>query len=637
MDITCEVLIDGTKLADTGPDLAGTAPVVLDDLSVTWGRESIAEQPDISSCEFTVRDAAGGSHFRDVLHVGSTVEISATGSIPQTGLGSSYAVDGSFEATTTTNLKNRIQASPAGAAVLRTDGGSDGTKYLRITEPRAAGNVAAVTIPPDYFSTDVTSWDRIPTAEPGTIHQYSIDVRGPAGTAPTVPVTITTHLIQPSGAIGMEVADPVTVTAGSSWQTVTHAVAIPATATPNRWLAVRIQVGAGPYWDAAAGTWDAYPGTWDQTIPVVDIDNLRLYPPAFTSRNVLVWSGRISDIAASPLPDMSGATVRVLAVDSFADLANRYVGDQPWPAETMAVRFGRIVTLSGATGITYTIDPAPGAMVICSRDVDNQSSGGLLAELATSTDAILWFACHTGRGGYIWTEDPAMRVNLEHLAWTGTVWTVKPGPSVNSPDPITLTACDVLADPVQWAQSGDEITTRVDVTYQKPGTPDNIEATYSVVNTAAETVYGVHRYGLSTQLSTVTDATTVANRVLARSDNVDWRMSGIVWDTYLPIPADTATANAAMDLLDGTHRLGLPIAFTDLPAWSPVGTDSGVYCEGGTWQYTEGRWILSMNVTPAGNPGTAIPWNSAPSSPVNMTWNNTDPVQTWNDFDTVGA
>lgn len=832
MDITCELFVDGVRFADAAP--VGLAPVALDGLSVTWGRESVAEQPDASTCDFTIRDTGGGTHFRDLLTVGGIVEVFATGRVPQAGggFGTDYVVQGSFENLAAgTAPANRVALGYSAAVTVRTDGGSDGTKYLRMTNKRKQVGPTVIDVPPDEFSSVVGAWDRLPQAEPGTTQRWSVDIRTPL--MPGV-VWIEPQLLQPTGASGGDVAgagNVQVITSGTGWQTITRDLVIPENVHPGYWLALqftasaltwahapgtwgspppvvdatnratypigptsaavtgflgtrctvanpggsivgtvtditaatmaqrfqrasntRIAVPAGqpvtvsvdvrttsglqmgmsiygydaanvviggavansawvspaswtrvtvtlaagptttaidiqvglvgtvprvlgqtfemrnvqvqsgttdlPFFDGSTPTDASFnyrwtgaaqsstservtkdagpppPGTWNDYAVTVDVDNMRLYPPAVTTRQVLVWSGRVSDMNASPLPDMTGNQVRVLAVDSFADLANRYVGDEPWPIETMTQRFTRILTLAAPASISAVVDAKPGAMQIIGRDVDNQSAGGLLTELATSTDGVLWFACHTGRGGYLWVEDTALRTNLEHLESVDGIWVILPGGSVNAPDAISLSACDVLADPVEWSQSAEEIATRVDVTWQEPTLPDPTERTFSLVDPTLEASYGVHRYGLSTQLTQLADATTVADRVMERARNIDWRMSGLVWDTYLPISTDTAIVNAAMDLLDGTHRLGIPIAVSELPEWSPAGTDVGVYCEGGTWEFRGGRWVFSMNVTPADAQGAEIVWGDAPPL---MTWGTTDPLMIWSDLETVGA
>ena len=66
-------------------------------------------------------------------------------------------------------------------------------------------------------------------------------------------------------------------------------------------------------------------------------------PAGGTVRDVLVFAGRITDLAGDDRRPAGTIRVDVTAVDQLADLENRYVGDEPWLAEPFAARVDRIL------------------------------------------------------------------------------------------------------------------------------------------------------------------------------------------------------------------------------------------------------------------------------------------------------
>ena len=129
---------------------------------------------------------------------------------------------------------------------------------------------------------------------------------------------------------------------------------------------------------------------------------------------MLVFAGRITDLSAT-IDDPDGTIrVAVTAVDQLADLENRYVGDEPWLAEPFATRVGRILAAADVT-VAALIDESLRDLIVTWRDVDNQSAGALIAELAAGVDGVLWSATHSTTGPYLWIEDVAGRAQTQVL------------------------------------------------------------------------------------------------------------------------------------------------------------------------------------------------------------------------------
>lgn len=250
--------------------------------------------------------------------------------------------------------------------------------------------------------------------------------------------------------------------------------------------------------------------------------------------------------------------------------------------------------------------------------MDHQAATGLLQSLATSVDAVMWSATHQTTGAYLRVEDPANRAPLTELGVgdDGLVTILPGGASAQE-----LPACDVLRDPVEFRQDANDVVTRAAVSWleQTTGTdgkPGTVEHTETVVDAPLEGQLGTRRVSVTTQLIAAPDALDVANRLMARLDTASWRASGFVVDDVL-----VDSAEAMLQLLDGTSRIGKPLRVTGMPEWSPAGAVLPLYLEGGAYHFDDGRWVLDLNVSSAtGQGGTA-------------TWADLDPAWRWVDMD----
>jgi hypothetical protein len=363
----------------------------------------------------------------------------------------------------------------------------------------------------------------------------------------------------------------------------------------------------------------------------VFVDDLTvLAPSAGVPQTVLVWSGRVTNQEAFKPEGSESSRLQITAADFLADLANCDVGDEPWVSETMSARFARIVNLSGMA-LPITIDPTVATIPVSYRDVDSQGAAGLLTELTSTVDGILWAATHSVSGPYLEVEDPGTRPPDQALALVGGVIEIVESHENATP----ISGCDLAQDPVRWRQDVGDVVTRAAIGWleQIPATADEpittAEHTHTTIDAAREAKYGRRRYGVSTQLITDADASNVATRILNRTQ-LGWRADGLTVDDSM---SQDMTPDVLLALLDGTSRNGLPLNLTELPAWSPVGSEVGVYLEGGTYRFEDGWWVLDLTVSNARSAGQSVIWNQPPAA---WTWNAFDPSITWDDLTGVG-
>jgi hypothetical protein len=354
-------------------------------------------------------------------------------------------------------------------------------------------------------------------------------------------------------------------------------------------------------------------------------------------REVEVFAGRITDSSAGWDTAAAAAMVEVIAADLSAELGNRDVGAEPWPAERLDARAARILTAAGRTDVTLYIDPRPAAYLVGRVDVDRQQVYPMVADLATSVDAVLWPAFHSTTGAFLWVEDMQRRTPVEVLA-------LDPGSGLiiitdTSAGTLAISACDIDLDPVRWIQTNADVATRVVIDWQdQTTTPDPTQRTTAVILAELEDPqgpYGVRRVQVTSQVTTDTDATNVATGVVARLMPAaqPWRVGGLTY--RVESDADAAHVAAALAMLDGTARIGAPVALHDLPDWSPAPSHTiAGYLEGGVYTFEAGRWVLELVLSAAGGVGASVTWAElTPTWP----WEAMDPAIRWVDLVGVGA
>jgi hypothetical protein len=632
---SCVLWVDGARYADGQPTEADTAPVALTGLTVTWGRATTIDQPAPASCAFTVLDRPGGVRAAETIGIGSRVQVRADAVIyPDPTVPT--VTDPGFEAAAAGSVVATI-SSNARPVLVTTGTAHTGAHAARIDPVDASRGVRVIFPPAPFTPGDPAGWDAVPRTLPGQTWAYGAALHtATGGRALLHPVTFT----QPWP--GTETVLTTVADAGApdaaGWAVDTGRVTPP----PGVWLGLAVEIHpAGPAWvDLPPNMpWANIPAaqTW-QDLAVTFVDDLVVLAPASgAARAGEVFTGRVTDLVAQWDDAAGGTVLEVTAQDDTAELANRYVGAQPWAAETLAARFGRILAAAGQQ-LNFTVDPVPGARLVTYRDVDNQSALGLVQSLAQSAGAALWSATSLTTGPYLRLEDIDARPALFTLAKDpGGVIRIVPA-AMPGGHGITLSACDVLLDPVRWEQDIGDVATRVAIGW-KDQTPDPVkpvDATVTVVDTAGELTRGQRRVQISTELATLTDAQQVANSVLGRLSVGGWRISGLTYRVAANAPLDAAAIGLVMTILDATTRIGLPILLTDVPSWSPTGTAATVplYLEGARLANQDGAWQLDLVTSSAHAAGAALArWVDLPAD---WFWNQFDPAIRWADLAGVG-
>jgi hypothetical protein len=408
---------------------------------------------------------------------------------------------------------------------------------------------------------------------------------------------------------------------------------VAAGASPG-WLGLRVEVGARPPWTAVSGSWAATPGTWLDYRGIVVDDVVLAQPAGETIRPALVFSGVVTDLAAT-MDNVGTLRVEVTAVDQLAELENRAVGDVPWPAETLRARVDHVLADLGGI-VTARIDTPLDTAMITWQDVDNQPAASLLGEYAQGVDGVLWSATHETTGPYLWIENPTNRAQIGELEMVGALVVIV---LVDEDRGTTsLDGCLLPIEPITWVRDVGDVITRVDATWSEQtlddgGLPAPTDRT-TTVNGTPETItkHGVRRYAVTTNLTSAAAAEAVAQRILNRTTTLEWRATGLELDLAVTPPETGADMANVLDLLDGTSRLGRGLVIDDAELW-PGGDTVGLFLEGGTYTF-DGVWRLALNASSHTGMGASVLWNELDPS---WAWNEFDPAIRWFDLYGVAA
>lgn len=622
--VTCQVLIDGVRAADGSPGEAPDAPAILEGLTVTWGRTDTMSQPEADSCSFTVSDPEGGEAFLGIYRTGARVDVNAYG-LTQAATSTPTFTNPGFETATVTWVAG-------GAYTTRSSAHTNGGLSALLVTPVTLGQQGYVWLAPAPFHAPGTApdaWDGIRTTVAGEVWTTTVDVRPARGTTAVVRPALFTG---PYVSTGVPTGTAVTVLGDGAWHTVPITLPVD---VDGQWLGMRVTFdGVGLAWDEhpAGMTWDTYGAgvTWDDTA-VLYIDNADAITPSTPAvRTVLVFTGRITDVTASWDDSTGGPVAEVNAVGFTADLENRTIGGDPWPVEMVRVRSNRILNAAGLP-IVAIIDSTIATTLLSWVDIDSQGAAGLLKEVATSVDSVLWPAVHRALGAYLRMEDPALREALLELAMDGTghVAIVQSNPDAG----FDLSACMILRDPVEWVQDVSDVVTRVAVTWKQQGVddkgnPTTTDVTEYLIDAPLELLLGTRGVSVSTQLQAATDAQAVAARIKARTSPTGWRASGLSIDDD-DVTSDAIGVATMLGLLGGSSRIGAPIIIGDMPGWAPSGSTTGVYLEGGTYAYVGGRWLLQLEASATTGVGDSVTWDELGPT---WQWNQWAPQVRWNDL-----
>lgn len=352
-------------------------------------------------------------------------------------------------------------------------------------------------------------------------------------------------------------------------------------------------------------------------------------------QRAVVFGGRVTDLQASFDAGAGSGVCDVIAADQLSDLANRFVGSEPWAAELLWQRAVHILTAVGldANSVLAPIPSGPANLTVSRLDVDRQAAAGLLVELATTGGLVLW-ASWRDNHAYLVFEDPALRASLYVFAEDPAtlLWRPVPGSGAGTP----VSACQVLQDPVKWARVVGDLITRVTVRWlDQSTTPGTTERSYGIVDSGSETVYGARGMSIGTTLTREQDASALATRTLAgHQPSPSWRTEGLTWDLSASETDDDPTRALVLALLGDTTRVGYAIALTDLPYWTPTSAAVQLYIEGGTYRFTDGgHWELALEGSPATGLGGSLTCAATNRS---VRYKDVDPAVSYLDMIGVG-
>lgn len=408
--VNCTVLVDGIRAPDGSNPADADTIVILENLSVAWGRADTMTQPDAETCTFDILDSAA-SGFTNQFRTGSRIDVLARGQVPGTEALPTFTNSG-FELASVTWATVNGTAARSGQRV------QTGAQALTfVPDDRSAA--AAVVLAPSTFEAagaNPDAWDSIPTTELGQTWHLAVSLWIPTGATVEVrPALFTGPYADAWGAAPIAAR---TYVGNDAWQLVTFDYLV--THQTNFWLGIELRLfPSGPAWDELppAMTWnDVDPSrTWND-YGTVYVDDAQVTSPSEPAGStVLVFSGRVTDLS-SQWDESAGAPVVSVTASGFtADLENRRVGDEPWNVETVDARAHRILDEAGLP-ITIDIDTSIDGTLLSWRDVDSQGALGLLKSIAVSVDGVLWPAVHSALGAYLRLEDPAMRTSLLQLA-----------------------------------------------------------------------------------------------------------------------------------------------------------------------------------------------------------------------------
>ena len=343
----------------------------------------------------------------------------------------------------------------------------------------------------------------------------------------------------------------------------------------------------------------------------------------------LRFSGRISDIPRTwwedhpDNPDAWMWCVRVQAVGPLAYWGLDWIGDEPWPAETVADRAARIAS---TVGLPLQVQGG-GSLRVIARDVDHRQAIDILDELAT--DAAGWLYDFAGRT-YIQALD--YRRQPPGALWqdqTGT-WNDFPDDEgwddSQQPSMIPLPP-DAVGWTPEWLQTS-SIANKVRVRYGPTDEVSGDQAFVEMSDAASIAVHKQHEVSIATRLESSADALLRAGLTLERAANPRWELDDVdvFWEAL-----DPATATALAAALPGQR-----VQVTALPEPGPATAFEGCI-EGWDERWDRGDdgsmlRTLTLHLSDLRSSFAVLTWDQV--TPTTLTWDATTAV--WDDVISSG-
>jgi len=261
----CQVWVDGKRMADGCKDGEMPAdPVVLTDLTVTWGRSNTLDQCDPSTASFTVMDEGGDPRFTSVLHQGSQVIIKAEATIwtdPDEFGGSALLYDPGFEDNTTVGTPLVGGVTQVNSEVRSTSAEAEtGSRSARVTPQVGTKGPVRAIFPPGPYGGN-TAWDSVPQTAPGQLWRIGASVLTRAYYGASYKVTVRPAYFKSPTSTDYTLGNIIGTTyASGTWTPIVAEIA----PTAYRWLGVCVEITPlnVPRWSdiPASTTWESLGG-----------------------------------------------------------------------------------------------------------------------------------------------------------------------------------------------------------------------------------------------------------------------------------------------------------------------------------------------------------------------------------------
>lgn len=593
----CSIFLDDEPLATDAQSLSNRDITVLDGLSVKWGRSTRLDQPDPTTLTASIA-LPDDERARDALEkIAPGRRISVTATSPEAPADADSNIllpERAWDATTRLSVWSLfLDKTPAHVLAPQ-------RSFIDGNDNPAAWNTLATVVAGQSFTTllrmSIPPWTSV-TVTPAywkspVRDDYQLDLQKyEIKSAPTFQATDAVFAWRaPASAVGTYVGLKIDVTGhGARFKDLTSAFSD----TPQEW----------------------------ESFKRLSLGSLSITSTSTGARTATVFDGRITSAITTWDEHLSRPVLRITGADVLTTLANKVIGAEPWPTETLSTRLARIVDATDVD-LSVVADPVPGAMLLRARDVDAAGLLDLIRESATSTGAILWPSAARGIGQFLYLEDQRNRKSLYTLRipQTGNAWT-----DVNTRTN-QLPASGLLRAGVNMCRDTTDLATEVIVRWESAILNENQElewATHEERATDPERVatYGARTLSISTQLTSQAEAIALAVYYLTATAPGGWTIPAITLNDAL----DVVPTRVLMSTLDASTRIGLPIVITDCADWIPGSPNIPVYLDGGTITREHGHWVHDLTLTRASTASHSTTWKEMP---LHALWNQF-PNITW--------
>lgn len=302
-----------------------------------------------------------------------------------------------------------------------------------------------------------------------------------------------------------------------------------------------------------------------------------------------LFGGYITDVRLTVASATSGARCDIIAAGPSSRLGLLTTGTSGYAAQTVSARCGAIATEATTQDATFVFSNEVGT---------DEGAYSLSSQTATSTSATSAFQGVLEQIGGVLYDNPAHATST-----TGMVaYYANDCTSIGS---VTATAGLVAFAPT-FEQSG-QIINDVTVTYDT--------GTINRSSTLSQTTYGKRTKLVTTKIDNATNATDLADEIIARARRPRWAISDVT--IYQP------TSGAET----GYARIGGSLTITSLPAGSPSSTYTGIV-QGWDHKISNGTHRTTFYLADPADVGLAIAWNQIPSTSI-YRWNTIQTAVIW--------